>query len=54
MLGGFDVQVNGVAVPVGAWRLSKARSLLKLLALVDGHSGVGTVLSLHAAGGGDC
>ena len=38
MLGGFDVQVDGVAVPVGAWRLSKARSLLKLLALVEGHS----------------
>jgi hypothetical protein len=33
MLGGFDVQVDGMAVPADAWRLSKARSLLKLLAL---------------------
>ena len=37
MLGGFDVRVNGVAVPVGVWRLNKARSLLKLLALADGN-----------------
>jgi predicted ATPase/DNA-binding SARP family transcriptional activator/tetratricopeptide (TPR) repeat protein len=38
MLGGFDVHIDGVAVPAGAWRLSKARSLLKLLALAEGHS----------------
>lgn len=38
MLGGFDVHVDGVTVPAGAWRLSKARSLLKLLALAEGHS----------------
>ena len=37
MLGGFDVRVDGVAVPADAWRLSKARSLLKLLALAEGH-----------------
>ncbi len=37
MLGGFDVQVDGVAVPAGAWRLNKARSLLKLLALAEGN-----------------
>ena len=37
LLGGFDVQVDGVAVPAGAWRLGKARSLLKLLALAEGH-----------------
>ena len=37
LLGGFDVQVDRVAVPAGAWRLGKARSLLKLLALAEGH-----------------
>jgi predicted ATPase/DNA-binding SARP family transcriptional activator len=37
ILGGFDVQVDGVAVPAGVWRLSKARSLLKLLALAEGN-----------------
>src|SRR5512132_752773 len=37
LLGGFDVRVDGVAVPGDAWRLSKARSLLKLLALAEGH-----------------
>jgi predicted ATPase/DNA-binding SARP family transcriptional activator len=37
LLGGFDVLVDGVAVPAGAWRLGKARSLLKLLALAEGH-----------------
>jgi predicted ATPase/DNA-binding SARP family transcriptional activator len=37
LLGGFDVHVDGVAVPADAWRLSKARSLLKLLALAEGH-----------------
>jgi DNA-binding SARP family transcriptional activator len=38
LLGGFDVHVDGLAVPAGVWRLSKARSLLKLLALAEGHS----------------
>jgi predicted ATPase/DNA-binding SARP family transcriptional activator len=39
MLGGFEVRIDsGAAVPAGSWRLNKARSLLKLLALADGHS----------------
>jgi predicted ATPase/DNA-binding SARP family transcriptional activator len=38
LLGGFDVKVDGTAVPAGVWRLSKARSLVKLLALVEGNS----------------
>jgi predicted ATPase/DNA-binding SARP family transcriptional activator len=38
MLGGFDVHVDDVAVPAGGWRLSKARSLVKLLALSEGNS----------------
>ena len=38
LLGGFDVQVDGTSVPAGVWRLSKARSLVKLLALVEGNS----------------
>ena len=38
LLGGFDVQVDGTSVPPGVWRLSKARSLVKLLALVEGNS----------------
>jgi predicted ATPase/DNA-binding SARP family transcriptional activator len=38
MLGGFDVRVDGGAVPAGAWRLNKARSLLKLLALAERNS----------------
>ncbi len=37
LLGGFEVQVDGVAVPARVWRLNKARSLLKLLALTDGN-----------------
>ena len=37
MLGGFDVRIDGVAVPPGVWRLSKARSLLKLLGLAGGN-----------------
>ena len=38
LLGGFAVQCNGTAVPQGAWRLRKARSLVKLLALAPGHT----------------
>ena len=38
LLGGFDVKVDGTAVPAGVWRLSKARSLVKLLALAEGNS----------------
>ena len=37
MLSGFDVEIDGVAVPPASWRLSKARSLLKLLALTEGN-----------------
>jgi DNA-binding SARP family transcriptional activator len=37
LLGGFDVQVDDVAVPADVWRLNKARSLLKLLALAEGN-----------------
>jgi DNA-binding SARP family transcriptional activator len=38
LLGGFDVKVDGTSVPAGVWRLSKARALVKLLALVEGNS----------------
>src|SRR5829696_4295924 len=38
MLGGFEVHVDDLAVPTGGWRLSKARSLVKLLALSEGNS----------------
>jgi predicted ATPase/DNA-binding SARP family transcriptional activator len=37
LLGGFDVQVDGAAVPAGVWRLTKARTLLKQLALAEGN-----------------
>lgn len=37
LLGGFAVQCDGTAVPEDAWRLRKARSLVKLLALAPGH-----------------
>lgn len=37
LLGGFDVTVGGRHVAAGAWRLRKARSVLKLLALAPGH-----------------
>lgn len=37
LLGGFRVTVLGHAVEDGRWRLRKARSLVKLLALTDGH-----------------
>jgi predicted ATPase len=37
LLGGFAVQVDGTDVPDNAWRLRKARSLVKLLALAPGH-----------------
>jgi predicted ATPase/DNA-binding SARP family transcriptional activator len=36
LLGGFRLVVGGVPVPEGAWRLRKARSLVKLLALAPG------------------
>jgi predicted ATPase len=37
LLGGFSAAIDGVAVPPGAWRLKKARELVKLLALAPGH-----------------
>ncbi len=37
LLGGFAAEVDGVAVPASAWRLKKARELVKLLALAPGH-----------------
>src|SRR5438093_10444078 len=37
LLGGFAARVDGVAVPERAWRLRKARELVKLLALAPGH-----------------
>src|SRR5262245_26274209 len=38
LLGRFSVSVNGQAVEERVWRLRKARSLLKLVALAPGHS----------------
>ncbi len=37
LLGGFAATVDGVPVPETAWRLKKARDLVKLLALAPGH-----------------
>jgi predicted ATPase len=37
LLGDFSVSVDGVAVDERAWRLKKARELVKLLALAPGH-----------------
>ncbi len=37
LLGGFAAEVDGVGVPPAAWRLKKARELVKLLALAPGH-----------------
>ncbi|AYN43086.1 hypothetical protein D9753_34115 [Streptomyces dangxiongensis] len=37
LLGGFDVTVGDRPVAAGAWRLRKARSLLKVLCLAPGH-----------------
>ena len=37
LLGGFAAAVDGVPVPEAAWRLKKARELVKLLALAPGH-----------------
>ena len=38
LLGGFGAAVDGVAVPASAWRLKKARELVKLLGLAPAHS----------------
>ena len=37
LLGGFAAEADGSPVPDSAWRLRKARELVKLLALADGH-----------------
>src|SRR3954470_6766230 len=37
LLSGFAASVDGVPVPETAWRLKKARELVKLLALAPGH-----------------
>src|SRR5262245_65686374 len=37
LLGGFAATVDGAVVPDSAWRLKKARELVKLLALARGH-----------------
>ena len=37
LLGGFAAAAAGAAVPDSAWRLRKAKDLVKLLALADGH-----------------
>ncbi|HEV8178786.1 MAG TPA: hypothetical protein VGP54_00635, partial [Gaiellaceae bacterium] len=37
LLGGFAAEVGGAPVPDSAWRLRKAKELVKLLALADGH-----------------
>src|ERR1700750_3313664 len=37
LLRGFRASVDGVPVPERAWRLKKARELVKLLALAPGH-----------------
>jgi DNA-binding SARP family transcriptional activator len=37
LLGGFDVTVAGRPVAAAAWRLRKAKTLVKLLALAGGH-----------------
>jgi predicted ATPase len=37
LLGGFVAAVDGMPVPEKAWRLKKARELVKLLALAPGH-----------------
>jgi len=37
LLGGFDATVGGRLVAADAWRLRKAKTLVKLLILADGH-----------------
>ncbi|HEV2126550.1 MAG TPA: hypothetical protein VGW38_27645, partial [Chloroflexota bacterium] len=38
LLGGFGVEVKGQPVNAGGWRLRKAKSLVKVLALAKGHA----------------
>ena len=40
LLGGFAVSRAGRPIPPQAWRLRKAKSLIKLLALANGHRAV--------------
>ena len=37
LLGGFEATVGGRLVAADAWRLRKAKTLVKLLVLADGH-----------------
>ncbi|HET8907135.1 MAG TPA: tetratricopeptide repeat protein [Ktedonobacterales bacterium] len=37
LLGGFSVAINGAPIREDAWRLQRARTLVKLLALAQGH-----------------
>src|SRR5689334_22663953 len=37
LLGGFAAELGGAPVPDSAWRLRKAKDLVKLLALAEGH-----------------
>src|SRR5262249_5396884 len=37
LLGGFAAEAEGAPIPDSAWRLRKAKELVKLLALADGH-----------------
>src|SRR5690348_3616663 len=37
LLGGFAAEVDGARVPDSAWRLRKAKDLVKRLALAEGH-----------------
>ena len=42
LLGGFEAAVDGSPLPAGAWRLRKARELVKLLALAPGRACTGS------------
>ena len=37
LLGGFGLLVDGQPVPIGSWRLRKAKDVVKILALARGH-----------------
>lgn len=38
LLGGFAIRIDGTTIPDDAWRVSKAKSLVKALALAHGHA----------------
>ena len=38
LLGGFEAEVDGVAIPATAWRRRRATDLIKLIALAPGHA----------------